>query len=269
MTENTTQPFRRDLMNAALLAGAAALTGAATSLPPPDAPAGLWAASYWATKQRAGQDIQLAMYRKRAIPPPPARPPSPSCCSSTAPPPPPSPASTSPSPGTSSVPGQDDYSLMNVFARARLRRLDPRPRRLRPLHPHRRQLRHRQRRRRPRHRHRLHRRQETGQTTVHMLGESSGAIRAGAFAASPPRPHGPPRPRRLHLHRRRVPDPGQTWRTDRVLPHPQPSPPRPRHAREHLHPRPPRHLRPRHDPAPSSRRRSSTATPSPPAPTST
>ena len=51
---------------ALLLASAALATAAAADLPPPDAPAGLWSDSAWASKQRDGQTIRLALYRKRA-----------------------------------------------------------------------------------------------------------------------------------------------------------------------------------------------------------
>ena len=55
------QPRRRNFLNATVLAGTAFLTGAAADLPSPETPPGLWAASYWATKRRDGQDIRLAM----------------------------------------------------------------------------------------------------------------------------------------------------------------------------------------------------------------
>ena len=186
MTEPTIHPLRRNLMGAALLGAAAAITGAAAPLPPPalpDTPAGVWAASYWATKRRDGQDIQLAMYRKRATAPAPNQPPLPILLlvhgSSPA-----ALASFDLAVPSLTEPGQD-YSLMNVFARlgydvwtldhegyGKSTRTDANSdiasgvadltvatdlitR-------------------------------ETGQTTMHMLGESSGAIRAAAFAATHP-----------------------------------------------------------------------------------
>ena len=65
------QPRRRHLIGAAAMAGAALLTGGAADLPSPEVPAGLWSASYWATKHRDGEAIRLAVYRKRASAPAP------------------------------------------------------------------------------------------------------------------------------------------------------------------------------------------------------
>jgi hypothetical protein len=54
------QPRRRDVLNATMLASAALLTAAAApDLPTPEAPADIWASSYWATKRRDGQEIRL------------------------------------------------------------------------------------------------------------------------------------------------------------------------------------------------------------------
>src|SRR3954451_23756829 len=182
MTERP-QPRRREILNAAVLGGAALLTGAAADLPAPEAPPGIWAASYWATKRRDGQEIRLAMYRKRAGAPAPgdaARPvlllvhgSAPAALASF----------------DLSVPGHDEYSLMNVFARlgydvwtldhegyGRSTRTDANSdiaSGVQDLIVATDLI-----------------RQETGQTTAHMLGESSGAIRAAAFAMERPDPVG-------------------------------------------------------------------------------
>lgn len=166
---------RRALLNTALLAGAALATGAAEGLPAPAAAPGLWAESYWGTKRRDGQEIKLAIYRKRMGVPHPneaARPvllfvhgSSPAALSTY----------------DLAVPGLDDYSMMNVFARlgydtwaldhegyGRSTRTDANSdiasgvadlvvaTDLIAA--------------------------ETGQRRMHMLGESSGALRIGAFA---------------------------------------------------------------------------------------
>lgn len=179
-------PNRRALLTTALLSSAALLTGGAADLPPPETPRGLWAASHWATKHRANETIQLAMYRKRPGTPGTPTPGQPAVLpvlllvhgSSPA-------ALASFDLTVPGLPPQDDYSLMNVFARAGFDvwTLD----------------------------HEGYGRstrteansdiasgvadlevatdliaRETGQTTVHMLGESSGAIRAAAFAAKHP-----------------------------------------------------------------------------------
>ncbi len=174
--------FRRDLMRATLVAGAALAVGGAADLPAPEAPAGLWAASYWAIKRRDGQDIRLAMYRKRAGAPAPGDAPRPVLLLVHG---------SSPAALASfdlAVPGHgpdDDYSLMNVFARLGydVWTLD----------------------------HEGYGRstrteansdiasgvadlsvatdlitRETGQPTMHLLGKSSGALRAAAFAMAHP-----------------------------------------------------------------------------------
>ena len=142
-------------------------------------PAGLWAASYWAVKRRDGQEIRLATYRKRAGAPAAGDAPRPVLLLVHG---------SSPAALASfdlSVPGQDEYSLMNVFARlgydvwtldhegyGRSTRTEANSDIasgvadlvvVTDLI-----------------------RQETGQASVHMLGESSGAIRAAAFAAAHP-----------------------------------------------------------------------------------
>ena len=174
-----TQPRRRDLLNATMLAGAALLTGAATDLPPPEAPPGLWAASYWATKRRDGQDIRLALYRKRAGAPAPGDAPRPVLLLVHG---------SSPAALASfdlSVPGHDEYSLMNIFARlgydvwtldhegyGRSTRTDANSdvaSGVQDLVAATDLI-----------------RAETGQATAHLLGESSGAIRAAAFAMERP-----------------------------------------------------------------------------------
>jgi alpha-beta hydrolase superfamily lysophospholipase len=173
------EPARRVFLKAAMLGGAALMTGAAAGLPVPDAPAGLWAQSYWAVKRRGDLEIRLAMYRKRAGAPAPGEAPRPVLVLVHG---------SSPAALASfdlTVPGHDDYSMMNVFARAGydVWTLD----------------------------HEGYGRstrteansdiasgvadlsvateliaQETGQTVMHFLGESSGAIRAAAFAVARP-----------------------------------------------------------------------------------
>ncbi len=170
---------RRALLGTALLAGAAMATMGAADLPAPDAPADLWSASYWATKQRDGQAIQLAMYRKRLGMPKAGEAPKPVLMLVHG---------SSPAALASfdlTIPGNDDYSLMNVFARLGydVWTMD----------------------------HEGYGKsthtdansdiasgvadlvvgtdliaRETGQTRLHMLGESSGALRAGAFAMAKP-----------------------------------------------------------------------------------
>ena len=173
------QPRRRHLIGAAAMAGAALLTGGAADLPSPDVPAGLWSASYWATKHRDGEAIRLAVYRKRATAPVPGAAALPVLLLVHG---------SSPAALASfdlTVPGHADFSLMNVFARLGydVWTLD----------------------------HEGYGRSsqtsgnsdiasgvqdlivvtdliraETGQARQHLLGESSGAIRAAAFAQAQP-----------------------------------------------------------------------------------
>ena len=170
---------RRRLLGASLLSGAALLAGGAADLPAPEAPPDIWSASYWATKRRGAQEIKLAMYRKRLGTPvagEPARPvlllvhgSSPAALSSF----------------DLAVPGQADYSLMNVFARhgydvwtldhegygssSRTEGNSDIASGVQDLIVATDLI-----------------REQTGVTQVHMLGESSGAIRASAFAAMHP-----------------------------------------------------------------------------------
>lgn len=173
------QPRRRHLIGAAAMAGAALLTGGADDLPSPEVPAGLWSASYWATKHRDGEAIRLAVYRKRASAPVPGAAALPVLLLVHG---------SSPAALASfdlTVPGHADFSLMNVFARLGydVWTLD----------------------------HEGYGRSsqtsgnsdiasgvqdlivvtdliraETGQARQHLLGESSGAIRAAAFAQAQP-----------------------------------------------------------------------------------
>ena len=176
---------RRTLLAGAVLAGAAVVTGAAAGteaaadLPAPPAPPGLWSGSAWATKRRGTETIRLAMYRRRMGAPAPGEAAKPVLLFVHG---------SSPAALASfdlRVPGPDDYSLMNVFARLGYDcwTLD----------------------------HEGYGRStrtdgnsdigssvadlvaatdviiaETGQERLHMLGESSGALRAGAFAAEHP-----------------------------------------------------------------------------------
>ena len=177
---------RRALLGGVALAAVAVAPGGASGaagLAPPDAPPGIWTDSYWATKQRGGQTIRLAMYRKRVGAPAPGQPALPVLLLVHGS----SPAAlasfdlTVPELG----PAQDDYSLMNAFARfgydvwtldhegyGRSTRTDGNSDiasgvadliAATDLIV-----------------------QQTGQTRMHMLGESSGALRAGAFAMARP-----------------------------------------------------------------------------------
>jgi pimeloyl-ACP methyl ester carboxylesterase len=178
----TRQHRRRDVLEATMLAGAALLAGGtAPDLPAPDAPPDLWPSSYWATKQRDGQEIRLAIYRKRAGAPRPGEAPRPVLLLVHG---------SSPAALASFdlvVPGhpEDEYSLMNVFARhgydvwtldhegygrststegnsdiaSGVQDLIAATDLIRG---------------------------ETGQDRVHLVGESSGAIRAAAFAQAQP-----------------------------------------------------------------------------------
>ncbi len=172
-------PTRRRLIGATALAGVAALTGAATDLPAPEAPPDLWSASYWATKQRDGEAIRLAMYRKRAGEPAPGAPPRPLLLLVHG---------SSPAALASfdlSVPGPAEFSLMNVFARlgydvwtldhegygrsSRTSGNSDIASGVQDLIAATDLI-----------------RAETGLPVQHLLGESSGAIRAAAFAAAKP-----------------------------------------------------------------------------------
>ena len=175
MTTTRLESSRRGLLGGAILAGAAVAVGGAADLPVPDAPAGLWSESYWAEKRRGGEVIRLAMYRRRMGAPAPGQAPLPVLLLVHG---------SSPAALASfdlTVPGLDDHSMMNVFARRGFDvwTLD----------------------------HEGYGRStrtdansdiasgvadlgvatdliaaETGQARMHMLGESSGALRAGAFA---------------------------------------------------------------------------------------
>jgi len=158
-----------------MLAAGAVATGGAADLLPPEAPADIWSGSYWGIKRRGDQEIRLAVYRKRVGAPAPGQTAKPVLLLIHG---------SSPAALASfdlTVPGRDDYSMMNVFARLGydVWTLD----------------------------HEGYGRssrtetnsdiasgaadlsvvtdliaQETGQARMHMLGESSGALRAGAFA---------------------------------------------------------------------------------------
>ena len=170
---------RRTLIGGALLTGATLATGGAADLPTPSAPAGLWSATYWANKRRNGQDIRLAIYRRRAGAPAAGQAPVPVLLLVHG---------SSPAALASfdlTVPGFDDHSMMNVFVRAGYdvwtldhegygasTRTDGNSdiasgvadlQAATDLIM-----------------------RETGQPRMHMLGESSGALRAGAFAMARP-----------------------------------------------------------------------------------
>ena len=173
------QPSRRRLIGATVLAGAALLTGAAADLEAPIAPPGLWSPSYWATKHRDGEAIRLAVYRKRAGAPAPGEPPRPVLLLVHG---------SSPAALASfdlSVPGYNEYSVMTVCARlgydvwtldhegygrsARTSGNSDIASGVQDLLVVTDLI-----------------RAETGQTVQHLLGESSGAIRAAAFAVAKP-----------------------------------------------------------------------------------
>ena len=173
------QSSRRGVLATAVLAGAAVVVGGAADLPVPAVSDGMWAESYWAVKQRGGEAIRLAGYRKRMGAPvagEAARPvllfvhgSSPAALASF----------------DLHVPGADEYSLMNVFARlgydcwafdhenyGRSTRTEGNSDIesgvadlvvITDLIM-----------------------KETGQARMHMLGESSGGLRAGAFAMERP-----------------------------------------------------------------------------------
>ena len=179
---DTRQPGRRAVLGMTALTGAALLVGAAASdLPPPAAPPDLWASSYWASKGQNEPDIRLALYRKRRGAPVADEVPRPVLLLVHG---------SSPAALASfdlTVPGHadDEYSLMNVFARlgydvwaldhegyGRSTRTDGNSdiaSGVQDLIAATDLI-----------------RAETGQTRVHLLGESSGAIRAAAFAQAQP-----------------------------------------------------------------------------------
>jgi len=61
---------------------------------------------------------------------------------------------------------------------------------------------------------------ETGQKRLHFMGESSGALRAAAFAMVRPERVDRLGAERVHLYRSELADPGETRRTARLFPHP-------------------------------------------------
>ena len=179
MTAPQDGPSRRAMLGGVALAGAALAIGGAGDLPAPDAPPELWAGSYWAIKRRDGQDIKLAMYRKRRGAPRLGEAPLPVLLLVHG---------SSPAALASFdlvVPGQDDYSMMNVFARlgydvwtmdhegygrsTRTQGNSDIASGVADLVAGTDLIGH-----------------ETGATKMHLLGESSGALRAGAFAAAHP-----------------------------------------------------------------------------------
>ena len=102
---------RRGWLGTAALVGAAVVTGGAVDLTAPDAPTGIWAASYWGVKRRDNQEIRLAMYRKRAGAPVAGDAPRPVLLLVHG-------SSLSSVPTYDlTVPGRGEYSAMNVFAR--------------------------------------------------------------------------------------------------------------------------------------------------------
>jgi len=162
---------------AALAASAVAATAA--MLRPSEAASGLWAHEYQATKTRDGKTITLAMYRKRLLAPKPGEPSRPvlflvhgSSMSAR-------------SSFDLTVPGRDEYSSMNVFAQygfdvwtmdhegygksARTDGNSDIASGVEDLKAATQLIAH-----------------ETGQARCHFLGESSGALRAAAFALAEP-----------------------------------------------------------------------------------
>src|SRR5438067_6746084 len=157
------------------IAAAMAAVGSGGAHAVPGTYADVWAGEYWAAKQRAGGEVKLALYRKRLGAPVPGEASRPVLFLVHG-------SSISAGPSFDpSVPGHGEYSLMNVFARygfdvwtmdhenyGRSSRTDGNSdiasgvedlRAAVDVAAH-----------------------ETGQTRCHFLGESSGALRAAAFA---------------------------------------------------------------------------------------
>ncbi|HYZ61604.1 MAG TPA: alpha/beta fold hydrolase [Acetobacteraceae bacterium] len=175
-------PSRRHVLGAALLSLASSRAWSDDAPPAPPAPAGIWSWSGWAMKHRGAESIRLAVYRKRAGAPVAGEAARPVLLlvhgSSPA-------ALASFDLAVPGAEGADDYSMMNVFARHGydVWTLD----------------------------HEGYGRSsrteansdiasgvedlavvadliasETGQRRMHLMGESSGALRAAAFAARYP-----------------------------------------------------------------------------------
>ena len=103
---------------------------------------------------------------------------------------------------------------------------------------------------------------ETGQRRVHFFGESSGGLRAGAFAMAYSDSRRSSRAGGVHLYRRGLTDVDRSRQAARLLQDAQPAPARPRHDPQHLHARDKagyRRLRRRRGALPTPRCRSATA----------
>jgi alpha-beta hydrolase superfamily lysophospholipase len=173
-------PSRRLVVAGAATGLAAAALAAPRVAQAAAAPEGeIWAAEYWASKQRAGADIKLALYRKRLGAPQKDERGRPVLFLVHG-------SSISARPSFDlSVPGHGEYSLMNVFARhgfdvwtmdhenygrsARTETNSDVASGVEDLHAAVALV-----------------GRETGQSRLHFLGESSGALRAGVFATAAP-----------------------------------------------------------------------------------
>jgi pimeloyl-ACP methyl ester carboxylesterase len=162
-----------------LLAGTAATAGGALAASASAETEPVWFGEYWASKQRDGQAIRLAMYRKRLGAPQTGETARPVLFmvhgSST----------SARSSFDLSVPGRDDYSMMDVFARygfdvwtmdhegyGRSSRTDGNSDIASGVEDLKAAM--------------AVIARESGQTRCHLLGESSGALRAAAFAVAAP-----------------------------------------------------------------------------------
>ena len=84
---------------------------------------------------------------------------------------------------------------------------------------------------------------ETGQQKIHMCGESSGALRAGAYAMARPGSGRPAGFRSVHLQGREFADAGRTRQAAGLLSHAQSPPARPQDDPQHRHARQTGHIR--------------------------
>jgi alpha-beta hydrolase superfamily lysophospholipase len=183
---NARHPYSRRamLVGTATAAGgmAAAMATTAVSSPAQAAPApaaDIWSGEYWASKQENGAEIKLALYRKRQGAPAPGEASRPVLFLVHG-------SSISARPSFDlSVPGHGEYSLMNVFARygfdvwtvdhenyGRSSRTETNSDIASGVEDLRAAV--------------ALVARETGRSQFHFLGESSGALRAGAFAMTAP-----------------------------------------------------------------------------------
>jgi alpha-beta hydrolase superfamily lysophospholipase len=183
---NTRHPYSRRAMlvgtatAAGGMAAAMATTAVSSQAQASPAPAAdIWSGEYWASKQRNGAEIKLALYRKRQGAPAPGEASRPVLFLVHG-------SSISARPSFDlSVPGHGEYSLMNVFARygfdvwtvdhenyGRSSRTETNSDIASGVEDLRAAV--------------ALVARETGRSQFHFLGESSGALRAGAFAMTAP-----------------------------------------------------------------------------------